>query len=153
MPDADFVNGVTCGPIKFVVGCPEMSAREGPAMARKATAPVQLKLRFDEKLRRKLEHAALRNDQSMNAEIIHRLEQSFLIPEIAEAAANLASERLVSRLEKGPLAELIGLVRSSPQNPLPQNPLAQLMGLVPSSPQSQSGTANPSKKASEKDKS
>ena len=46
-------------------------------MARKPTDQVQLKLRFDEKLRRKLELAAERADRSMNAEIIYRLEQSF----------------------------------------------------------------------------
>jgi Arc-like DNA binding domain len=38
---------------------------------------VQLKLRFDERLRRRIEHAAKRNECSMNAEIIKRLRQSF----------------------------------------------------------------------------
>jgi hypothetical protein len=46
-------------------------------MARKPTDEVQLKLRFEEKLRRRLERAAEQNKRSMNAEIIHRLEQSF----------------------------------------------------------------------------
>jgi hypothetical protein len=46
-------------------------------MARKPTDEVQLKLRFDEKLRRRLEHKAERNNRSMNAEIVLRLESSF----------------------------------------------------------------------------
>ena len=37
-------------------------------MARKLSETVQLKLRFSEELRRKLEKAAERNDQSMNME-------------------------------------------------------------------------------------
>jgi|SRR6476660_4543129 hypothetical protein len=46
-------------------------------MARKPTDEVQLKLRFSEALRRRLEREAKRFERSMNAEIIHRLEQSF----------------------------------------------------------------------------
>jgi hypothetical protein len=46
-------------------------------MARKLTDTVHLRLRFDEKLRRRLERSAEDNKQSMNAEIIQRLEQSF----------------------------------------------------------------------------
>ena len=46
-------------------------------MARKPTETVQLKLRFPEKLRRRIEAAADKNERSMNAEIVHRLEQSF----------------------------------------------------------------------------
>ena len=46
-------------------------------MARKPTDEVQLKLRFDEKLRRRLAREAERNDRSMNAEIVLRLESSF----------------------------------------------------------------------------
>ncbi|MPZ40382.1 MAG: Arc family DNA-binding protein [Rhizobiales bacterium] len=46
-------------------------------MPRKPTDQIQLKLRFDERLRRRLEQAAARNNHSMNAEIISRLEQSF----------------------------------------------------------------------------
>lgn len=45
---------------------------------RKADEKVGLRLRFNEKLRRRLEQAAARNEQSMNAEIIHRLEASFV---------------------------------------------------------------------------
>jgi hypothetical protein len=42
---------------------------------------VQLKLRFSEALRRKLEEAAASNQRSLNAEIINRLEASFISPD------------------------------------------------------------------------
>ena len=50
---------------------------EKKKVARKPADTVQLKLRFLEALRRRLERAAKSNDQSLNAEIISRLEQSF----------------------------------------------------------------------------
>ena len=46
-------------------------------MARKPTELRPIMTRVPEGLRRKLEREAKRNDRSMNAEIIHRLEQSF----------------------------------------------------------------------------
>jgi hypothetical protein len=46
-------------------------------MARKPAETVQLKLRFSEALRRKLERAAMGSGVSMNAEIIDRLQRSF----------------------------------------------------------------------------
>jgi Arc-like DNA binding domain len=46
-------------------------------VTRKPADLVQLKLRFDERLRRRIERAAERNECSMNAEIIRRLGQSF----------------------------------------------------------------------------
>jgi len=54
-------------------------------MSRKPTDPVQLKLRFSEKLRQRIEKAALRNNQSMNTEIVRRLEESFGREELNEA--------------------------------------------------------------------
>jgi hypothetical protein len=51
-------------------------------MARKPSDTVQLKLRFPEALRRRLERAAKANDRSMNMEIIFRLEESFLMDEL-----------------------------------------------------------------------
>src|SRR5262249_34094594 len=48
-----------------------------PHVTRRPADLVQLKLRFDERLRRRIERAAERNECSMNAEIIKRLEQSF----------------------------------------------------------------------------
>ena len=46
-------------------------------MARKLTDTAHLRLRFDEKLRRRIERDAARNARSMNAEIADRLEKSF----------------------------------------------------------------------------
>ena len=46
-------------------------------MARKPTDEVHLKLRFSEALRKKLANSALQSRRSLNAEIIHRLEQSY----------------------------------------------------------------------------
>jgi DNA-directed RNA polymerase specialized sigma subunit len=57
-------------------------------MQRKLTDQVQLKLRFEEKLRRKLEKAAEKNDRSMNAEIVNRLERSLQDQEILTEIRN-----------------------------------------------------------------
>jgi len=46
-------------------------------MARKSNDTVQLNLRFSEELRRRLEREAARSGRSMNAEIIHRVEETF----------------------------------------------------------------------------
>jgi plasmid stability protein len=48
---------------------------------------AELKLRLGEKLRRKIERAAARNNHSMNAEILDRLEGSFAADEGARAGA------------------------------------------------------------------
>jgi hypothetical protein len=45
-------------------------------MARKPTDEVQLKLRFSEALRRRIDKAAARNIRSMNTEIVHRVQES-----------------------------------------------------------------------------
>jgi hypothetical protein len=57
--------------------------------------------RIPERLRRQLERSAEQNRRSMNAEIIHRLEESFqrvdtekLIKSIAQATATATVERL-----------------------------------------------------------
>jgi Arc-like DNA binding dprotein len=57
-------------------------------MQRKLTDQVQLKLRFDERLRRKLERAAERSDRSLNSEIVHRLEQSLQSEELLTEIRN-----------------------------------------------------------------
>jgi Arc-like DNA binding domain len=71
-------------------------------MSRKLSQTVQLKLRFPEKLRQRIESAAARNERSMNAEIVHRLDQSFQKDDLlahqatlAEAAATTAVEKLL----------------------------------------------------------
>src|SRR5262249_61928206 len=61
-------------------------------MARKPTDMVQLKLRFPEAVRRRLEREAKRNNRSMNTEIIHRLRRTFAI-EDSGAATNLLDWR------------------------------------------------------------
>ena len=53
-------------------------------MARKLSETVKLNLRFSEELRRKLERAAERNNQSMNLEIVARLEDSFQREELQD---------------------------------------------------------------------
>lgn len=79
-------------------------------MARKPTDTVQLKLRFTEALRRRLERAAKANDQSMNTEIVHRVERSFQKEDDANRVAK-AADALPTHLEPtqvGPA--LFGLV-------------------------------------------
>jgi hypothetical protein len=46
-------------------------------MAKKPADPVKLNLRFTEGLRARLEKQALKNNHSLNAEIVQRLERSF----------------------------------------------------------------------------
>src|SRR3979411_1109948 len=77
-------------------------------VARKPTDTVQLKLRFPEALRRRLEREAARHGRSMSAEIIHRVEQSFHVPDQTTAIANAVIggleppilEKLVEILER-----------------------------------------------------
>jgi hypothetical protein len=93
-------------------------------MARKPTDEVQLKLRFSEALRRRLERVAARNNRSMNTEIIHRLEESLardptienLLTELNDRLAQLSmtesfGQRLTAINEK--LDRLIALQRLS----------------------------------------
>jgi plasmid stability protein len=72
-------------------------------MSRKPSETVQLKLRFPEKLRQRIESAAARNERSMNAEIVQRLEQSFQKEDsradqaaLAKAAATTAVQEFVA---------------------------------------------------------
>jgi hypothetical protein len=58
------------------------------AVARKPTDTVKLQLRLPEALRRRLERLAARNERSMNAEIIHRLQRTFAIDD-STAATNM----------------------------------------------------------------
>jgi hypothetical protein len=60
---------------------------------------IQLKLRFPERLRQRIEAAANRNQRSMNAEIIDRLEHSFQRQDhsaLAEATATAIVDKLQS---------------------------------------------------------
>jgi hypothetical protein len=66
-------------------------------MTRKQSETADLRLRFPEKLRLRIESAASRSERSMNAEIIHRLEQSFQWPDqlvFAKATATAVIDKL-----------------------------------------------------------
>ncbi len=70
-------------------------------MHRPPTATVNLKLRLEERLRRQLEREARKADRSMNAEIIDRLEKSFVEPALLEridAAVKSGSDEVARRL-------------------------------------------------------
>jgi hypothetical protein len=78
-------------------------------MARKRTDIVKLQLRLPEALRRNLSQAAKSNRRSMNAEIVSRLDESFLrgnlaalmrehIENASTAAATKAAEQVVQQL-------------------------------------------------------
>jgi hypothetical protein len=69
-------------------------------MQRKLTDQIQLKLRFDERLRRKLERAAEHNDRSMNAEIVYRLERSLQDEEILTEIRNELAAMKKAMMEK-----------------------------------------------------
>src|SRR5262249_1141802 len=78
----EMCQGVTCDPTPFVLYSHRKFLEGG--MARKTTDSVQLKLRFSEALRRRLEREARRQEHSLNGEIINRLEQSFRKSEDAD---------------------------------------------------------------------
>ena len=61
-------------------------------MARKITEIVTLSLRIREELRKRVEREAKRADRSMNAEIVHRLEQSFEHQDIIKAIKETITE-------------------------------------------------------------
>jgi len=72
-------------------------------MARKPSDTVKLNLRFSEELRRRLERAAEKNQQSMNLEIVARLETSFRnqdILEVVKEAVRAEIERQMMTIGK-----------------------------------------------------
>jgi hypothetical protein len=73
-------------------------------MARKPTDTVQLKLRFSEGLRRRLEREAKRHGTSLNTEIVSILEKAFHrsddIQERAKAVAAALGDELVNEIVK-----------------------------------------------------
>jgi hypothetical protein len=80
-------------------------------VARKRTDTVKLQLRLMEALRRNLSQAAKNNRRSMNAEIVSRLDQSFLqqnfsalmrehIDNASTAAATKAAEQVAQQLRQ-----------------------------------------------------
>jgi Arc-like DNA binding domain len=78
-------------------------------MARKTTNVVQLKLRFSETLRRRLERDAAQNRRSMNAEIIARLEQAYFKSTTADLIAETVRETLNQLREERTSVPLSGL--------------------------------------------
>jgi hypothetical protein len=93
-------------------------------MARKLTDIINLKLRLSEALRRRLEKAAERNDRSMNAEIIHRLETSFEPPpfDLHRALADAIEEARTKHGEDQDqiLLAVSGPIRAALQQLLPE---------------------------------
>ena len=61
-------------------------------MARKPSDPVKLNLRFQETLRARLEKQAVKNNRSMNEEIVRRLENSFQREDLEELAERMAEK-------------------------------------------------------------
>src|SRR5262245_44856291 len=78
---------------------PLVTSGGGEMARRKPADTVHLRLRFPEKLRRRIEAAAEKNQQSMNAEITERLERSFGQEDIAatiEETANAVANRIAN---------------------------------------------------------
>lgn len=90
---------------------------------RKPNDPVQIGLRLPERLRAKLEQSAKRNDESLNREIVNRLERSFdrqdlLIEALTLAYGGHVAGRLLmigrAMQEAGRLAAAAANPRTSP---------------------------------------
>jgi len=87
-------------------------------MARKPTEIIALSLRVREELRRRLEGEAKKQRRSLNAEIVHRLEQS--LQKEDEAAhmsriASMAAETLSAAVEEKLIAKWVELRASALQ--------------------------------------
>ncbi len=61
-------------------------------MAKKPSDPVKLNLRFNEALRARLEKQAVKNNRSMNEEIVRRLENSFQREDLEGLAERMAEK-------------------------------------------------------------
>ena len=75
-------------------------------MARKPADLVPLMLRLSEDLRHRIEREANRNQRSLNAEVVRRLEQSFRNDESAQLVANTVKATaadIYAKLESGEL--------------------------------------------------
>jgi hypothetical protein len=83
-------------------------------MPRKQSDTVQLKLRFPEKLRLRIEAAAERNQRSMNLEIVHRLEHSFLKDDRSAEITAVAQATATAVVDKLPFVGSAGLAGKKP---------------------------------------
>jgi hypothetical protein len=63
-------------------------------MGRKPTEQVHLKLRFTERLRKRIEQAAAQNNRSMNEEIIRRLEESFTGGDLTKTLVKAVEDKI-----------------------------------------------------------
>jgi hypothetical protein len=68
-------------------------------MARKPMETVKLQLRLSEAIRRRLERAASAGHRSMNAEIVHRLEQSLKRDEEPEGVRDAMNEGMLKVID------------------------------------------------------
>ena len=102
-------------------------------MARKRTDTIKLQLRLSERLRRRIERAAERNECSMNAEIIKRLEQSFeqvdKIEEILGGEYNVALFRMLAGA-LGMVEAKVGSRWTDPDNVKVRGEIAQAIAEV-----------------------
>jgi predicted transcriptional regulator len=68
-------------------------------VARKLTDTVKLQVRLSERLRRRLEQAAKDNEQSMNTEIVSRLDASLQREDLEEMIARAVEDGLKAQQE------------------------------------------------------
>jgi Arc-like DNA binding domain len=94
---------------------------------RRPTDTVQLKLRFSEDLRRRLQRGAQQRNCSLNTEIVERLEQSLRTESLYDAPlSTVMAKTLFDGLEEAVLDELAMLVLS--YHGLPETAANALLG-------------------------
>jgi Arc-like DNA binding domain len=116
---AAFVNGVIAAPFD---SCYVVHRNPGDGVARKPTDTVQLKLRFPEKLRRKIEARARANRHSMNTEIISLVTEMIEAEEefMAQESEKSLDEAIAIVTEAG--FDLVDKQPQRPQRPPPPVP-------------------------------
>jgi hypothetical protein len=72
----------------------------GEMIARKQSALVGLRVRFREPLRKKLEVAAKKRGVSLNAELVDRLERSFLAEAVEQVLGSKVEQVLGSKIDR-----------------------------------------------------
>jgi Arc-like DNA binding domain len=85
-----------CETIEFVSSCIVWSMSWRAAVVRKSQELRPVMTRLPEGLRRRLEREAEQNRRSMNAEIIHRLTQSFVRQDQADLIADTVRQTLAA---------------------------------------------------------
>jgi Arc-like DNA binding domain len=92
---------------------------------RKPADTVHLRLRFPERLRRRIEVAAEKNQQSMNLEIVERLERSFQREDDEQRNREVVEQAAGVALATYRLAELAGRAEPTDSETDPQVALQQ----------------------------